>query len=492
MMKKRKNLGKIFLLVSLVIINVLLLGCISVNVIFNSSNVDSQSAEEYALTNNEAQAISNTSNVTVSGNTVTCDSIVQGVRDCDLPSGTYNFVVTGSTNGGTSKETKTYPVELIVFDDDVTYASNVSLGDTTTNARMLVVKYKKNLTINSGVTVTAATASNGLTYKKGMYICVIGKLVNNGTISMTARGTSAAGENVYLWKNNNNTFDYVPASGASGLAKYMPGYPGKAGRVGNNGVNRASGGGGQGGALLNTGNGAQNSYVGASAAGTSYSGGAGSGGIVRCNAGAVTSGAGSITNGGNATVYDSNTKSYYYGGGGAGITGGTGMYSNAARTSTGPRASSGTGGLLILYADNIDNNGQISSNGSSGGGSTMTLSGGRGYYSGAVGGGGSGGGSINVFYNKSTNLGTIVANGGAGGDVSQVKYTAGVGQMGKYNGGKGGDGSVTVINVQSELNYEEKEITIQTGESYNIDKSKISLVSPKNKTRRNDFRRYFI
>ena len=50
-----------------------------------------------------------------------------------------------------------------------------------------------------------------------MYIHVSGTLTNNGTISMTARGTyNQKGENVYLWKNLDNTFEYVSAVGETG------------------------------------------------------------------------------------------------------------------------------------------------------------------------------------------------------------------------------------------------------------------------------------
>ena len=38
-----------------------------------------------------------------------------------------------------------------------------------------------------------------------------GDLKNSGTISMTARGTyNQKGENVYLWKNIDNTYEYIP------------------------------------------------------------------------------------------------------------------------------------------------------------------------------------------------------------------------------------------------------------------------------------------
>ena len=62
--------------------------------------------------------------------------------------------------------------------------------------------------------ILAARTVSGLTYKKGMYICVLGNTTNNGTITMTRRGTyNAAGENVYLWKNLDDTFEYIPGEG---------------------------------------------------------------------------------------------------------------------------------------------------------------------------------------------------------------------------------------------------------------------------------------
>ena len=88
---------------------------------------------------------------------IECESIVQGVRDCELGNGTYTFRVKGNING--TEETKNYKVELINYYDDVTYTANTSLGDSTTEYKMLVVKYHKNLTVNSGVYVTATTVS---------------------------------------------------------------------------------------------------------------------------------------------------------------------------------------------------------------------------------------------------------------------------------------------------------------------------------------------
>ena len=41
-------------------------------------------------------------------------------------------------------------------------------------------------------------------------------VTNNGTIDMTARGAKGAGENVYLYKNSDDTYEYVPEVGAEG------------------------------------------------------------------------------------------------------------------------------------------------------------------------------------------------------------------------------------------------------------------------------------
>ena len=51
--------------------------------------------------------------------------------------------------------------------------------------------------------------------KECIYI-VNGTLTNNGTISMTARGAKAEGQNVYLFKNIEGNFEYVPAVGGTG------------------------------------------------------------------------------------------------------------------------------------------------------------------------------------------------------------------------------------------------------------------------------------
>ena len=75
----------------------------------------------------------------------------------------------------------------------------------------VVLKVEGNLTINEGVTVTACKSENGYGGPKGLFIYCTGTLTNNGTISMTARGAKAEGQNVYLWQNENGSYEYVPA-----------------------------------------------------------------------------------------------------------------------------------------------------------------------------------------------------------------------------------------------------------------------------------------
>ncbi|MCI8519447.1 MAG: hypothetical protein HFJ51_05180 [Clostridia bacterium] len=143
---------------------------------------------------------------------VKIDSLVQGFRDLDLDDGDYEVAI----------QDQVYIVELKNIYGNTRYSLEdgettriVSLGDASTEYKTLVVKYHGDLNIDKGVTVTANTVNN-LTYKKGMYLCVLGNIYNDGEISMTARGTyNVAGENVWLWKNIDGSYEYVPAVGAN-------------------------------------------------------------------------------------------------------------------------------------------------------------------------------------------------------------------------------------------------------------------------------------
>ena len=107
---------------------------------------------------------------------------------------------------------------------------------------MIVLKVNGNLTVDEGAKLTAYASKDGYGGPKGMTIYCTGTLTNNGTISMTARGAKAEGQNVYLWKNPDNIFEYIPAIGGNGF--YKIGW--NNGNNGENGQKRATGGGGSG------------------------------------------------------------------------------------------------------------------------------------------------------------------------------------------------------------------------------------------------------
>ena len=297
------------------------------------------------------------------------------------------------------------------------------------NARnMVVLKVNGNLTINEGITLTACKSDDGYGGPKGMMIYCTGTLTNNGTVSMTARGAKAEGENVYLWQNLDNSYEYIPAVGATGgesITKHEnQSGNGINGYVGNG---RQTGGGGSGAA--NASDADPIAVSGAGGNGTSYSGGAGGGGCnincyskIKAEDGSSTGG-----KGGDGIGYRySSSWASRLAGGGAGNPGGNGGQNDSGNAIDGA-GENGTGGLLIIYSDNINNTGKIESNGSKGTLYTM------------ISGGSSGGGSINIFYkNNITCTGPIEAKGG------KIK-----GSTDELIGGNGGNGTISIGNISS-------------------------------------------
>ena len=362
-----------------------------------------------------------THTITVNVNTsYAVNSLSDSIKNLELPNGDYSLTV----NTGT--ETITYPIELINYYNDVEISTNTYYGDSSTTKKMLVVKFHKNLTVNSGATITATNVS-GLTYKKGMYIYVGGTLTNNGIISMTARGTyNEPGQNIYLFKNNDNTYEFVPATGgAGGVQARITAH----GATGGAGASRQTGGGGSGSSMRNATKGGNGS------AGTAYSGGSGGGGASSAADSGITGGNAAGNGGaGGAAVGRRTTATMYVSSGGAGNPSGRDARpsSGANVTVTGnytPSSDSGTGGLLIIYTDKLVNNGEIVSKGSS---SRPPV----GYNTNVCApGGSSGGGSINIFTPDYENNGTVSAAGGT--SVASVWLV----------GGHGGTGTVTIGSI---------------------------------------------
>ncbi|MBD8521474.1 hypothetical protein [Lysinibacillus fusiformis] len=286
-----------------------------------------------------------------------------------IPDGYHNFDVNGVS----------LDVQVVNKSGNYRFNGTETIGDAASDTHMLIFKVSGNLTIDSGKTLIPGDR------KKGFCIYVTGMLINNGIISMTARGARAVGNDVYLYKDKGGKFEFVPAIGGKGGAGFYAPAGGTYGpNAGLAGVNRQTGGGASG----------QGNYgsPGGGAAGTSYSGGSGGGGAGYDSrvAGAATPNGGP---GGNGAASRTNA------GGGAGNPGGGG----------GATGQSGTGGLLIIYAGSIENNGIIEAKGVNGAGWPI--------------GGGSGGGSINLFYATSYKAGTITAVGGNSAGAGSITAT---------------------------------------------------------------------
>lgn len=345
------------------------------NNLINEDNTVTISAKIENPTNKNIVTISKKYSVNTNSttNSYEAESILDVLKNEEINTGLYNLTV---------KDEK-YNLRVYSFDGNLNIKTNTTFGteeDVATASEyaknMIVLKVNGDLTIDEGTTLTAYASKDGYGGPKGMTIYCTGTLTNNGTIDMTARGAKAVGQNVYLWKNTDGSYEYVPEDGSEG-----------------NGVDRA------------TGKGAKGSGGGGEGAiGTSYSGGAGGGG--KRLSGTAEKGSPNGGKGGDA-VRDSGAT-YTGAGGGAGNPGGKYSGRNASD------GENGTGGLLIIASNNILNKGTIEANGASGGSALEP-------------GGNSGGGSINIFYNENyTNDGEITANGKTKTSVGVTAYTGSI------------------------------------------------------------------
>lgn len=308
-------------------------------------------------------------------------------------------------------------------DGTVTISANTTVGDATNDNDFVIMQYDT-LTIDATRNLTTQAR------KRCLLVYVKNHCTINGTLHMNAKGASAAGTviNLYKFDQSSQTFSSetgnqavlaqtnysTPAAGSGGGAGGSGGN-GTAGTAGTGGGTGGGGGGGGGGAI---------GAGGAGAAGTAYSGGAGGGGGGYSGGG--TAGTAGAANGG-AGGAAGTCAAGFAAGGGAGSTAGAGS------GTTGNAATAGTGGTLYLLVGGnltIGAAGVVSANGSAGGGST----GGNNYN---TGGGGSGGGKVGALYAGTlSNSGTVQASGGSGGTASGAS-------SGNWTGGAGGAGSVS-------------------------------------------------
>ena len=146
-------------------------------------------------------------------NSYNSESLLKALENDEISTGTYKVTV----------EDETYNLKVYSFNEDLNIKVDTTLGteeDVATASEyaknMIVLKVNGDLTVEEGATLTAYASKDGYGGPKGMTIYCTGTLTNNGTISMTARGAKAEGQNVYLWKNTDNSYEYVPAVGAKG------------------------------------------------------------------------------------------------------------------------------------------------------------------------------------------------------------------------------------------------------------------------------------
>ena len=309
-----------------------------------------------------------------------------------------------------------------------TFGDTNDVGTQNTNAtKMVIIKVDGDLTIGSGVTLAPYYTSYG--GPKGFMLYVTGTLTNNGIID-NSHGAKAVGQNVYLWENatytsNDDKFELVPSVGGTGATMRTS----AGANSGQAGTGRATGGGGGG---YRNGN---NAKSGAGGNGTSYSGGAGSGSSNSQNSFSVTSSSGSSTGGsGSSGVSDATGIAGVKVGGVGNPTPASSLSASSGWYTVNNSPQNGTGGLLVIYANEFVNNssGKITALGHDSG--KITAKQGNIVYAG----GSSGGGSINIFYNDNyQNNNTSSGNGisAAGGSRSP--------------GGSGGAGTITIGTIAS-------------------------------------------
>lgn len=310
-------------------------------------------------------------------------------------------------NFSVSSDGKTYSVgntkDIATAND---YASNT-----------VVLKVRGNLDMQEEVTLTSITGTYG--GPKGLIVYCEETLTNNGMISMTARGAKAVGQNVFLWKNKNGSFEFVPAQGGAGGASVSStSWSDKKGNPGGKAPIRGTGGGGSGSCMSQ---GMSENVGGAGSIGTSFSGGTG-GGCALYNRGSA---------GGNrsskwwcsvdrleAVLLQSSIIRLPFGIG---------------------NPSGGTGGLLVICSKNIKGAGKIMNEGTSAT-SLSTEIGNSTTYWGFYSAGSSGGGSTNIFYSSEAIL-----------DGMTLSVKGGV-SAGTKPGGNGGEGSITSLKIDENEN----------------------------------------
>ena len=296
------------------------------------------------------------------------------------------------------------------YDSDNNLITKCTFGADLDESHIVLIA-SDNIEIPSGYTLTPINPKKSL-----VFLC--SKFINNGTISMTAKGPNILPHDYYLIGQGDGYEEdvIVPAYANNEVPRRTAyGWDLNYGYNGNNGVNRNCGSGGHGSKYTYPGT--ETTTVGASGSGYAFGGGAGSGAVTYSDVG------------------DDVDPIYPMHGGDGGHTGmygtqsGVGnplgkMYNNGSLT-TFPQ-NSGVGGRIIIFCSKFENNGTISVDGVSA------------VYNNMPSGGASGGGAIDVFYTDLISEGTMTATGGTGASAKDPNSSL------SALSGKGGDGCITL------------------------------------------------
>lgn len=266
---------------------------------------------------------------------------------------------------------------------------------------------------------------------KKSLVVLCNKFINNGTISMTAKGPNILPHEWYIiGQSDGYDEDIIIPAYANNQTEGHFTSKNQYGEKGNNGVNHQCGAGGIGGNYVYDG---ANSWFHTNGSGTAFAGGGGSGSCITGYNQASSVGAEPDSTypmkGGNGLGFPgSNTWRAL---GGTGNTCGYSSYHEnyGGNSRTQYDQNFGVGGRIIIFCTTFVNNGTISANGTDANTSADVWGGAVAY------GGASGGGAIDIFYNKTqdeTNFGNVTTTGGligsipSGGDgaITTIKYNA--------------------------------------------------------------------
>ena len=90
------------------------------------------------------------------------------------------------------------------------------------NKNSVVLKVNGDLTLDTGYTLTSV--KSGTAVGKGLFIYCTGVATINGTVNMSGVTCTAEGQNVYLWKNRDGSFEYIRKNGAPAGGRGGAGY----------------------------------------------------------------------------------------------------------------------------------------------------------------------------------------------------------------------------------------------------------------------------